>query len=383
MDTAMPTTMTQSEADVRSLLFQDRMHSMLSEAATAVLVSIGHRRGLFALLAEMGSATAEDLSTSCGLGERQLTSWLDCMSSAGIVSRDGESGRYSIPGYGIDALLGSATGSSAAALSQYIGLFGNVEGLVSDSMAHRCGVHPREYQRQLEIEDGIEQEAACVALEEVLSLAPGMKRKLEIGAMVLQPDCGSGQLLAHLARRYPRSRFIGYDRNPAAIRMARKLQLRNNAHNLSFDETGNPPEGSGNRFDLVIVNCGLRNQADAGTYLGQLHALLTSDGVLLLRELRRPAEGQQDRLAAFMHAYESMVGIPQAIATGQPEANAQPHLDGMGIQLIRAGFTPGSLSGSDSDVLADWLFTSKVNMAPRLIDPDRYEFGAFIGRLSN
>lgn len=133
----------------------------------------------------------------------------------------------------------------------------------------------------------------------------------------------------------------------------------------------------------MIVNCGLRNQADAGTYLGQLHALLTSDGVLLLRELRRPAEGQQDRLAAFMHAYESMVGIPQAIATGQPEANAQPHLDGMGIQLIRAGFTPGSLSGSDSDVLADWLFTSKVNMAPRLIDPDRYEFGAFIGRLSN
>src|SRR5690606_21363034 len=171
-----------------------------------------------------------------------------------------------------------------------------------------------------------------------------------------------GQLLASLSERYPRSTFIGYDRNPMAIRMARKLQLGHNRRNLQFKEGTAGSHGSMQGFSVVVANCVLLCEREPQAFLLQMHRVLAEDGHLLLRGIRSPREGsEQDRLAAFLHAHGCMIRIPQAIATGQADSGTIPHLTQYGFLLTRAGFAAGRMPESEGDPLAQWLVTRRVS----------------------
>ncbi len=334
--------MTDQAPDIRTDFFADRMQTMLSEASAALMVSIGHRCGLFSAVSRLDWFSAENLSTSTGLSERFLCSWLDCLSAAGILECDAENGTYRLPRQHAAVLTDGGAVANMASQMQQVAMLAGVEGLVADSFRHRQGVHPLTYTRFQEINGAVSRDGATDSLESIISLAPGMQGKLERGVAVLEVGCGSGELLTALARRFPRSRFRGIDISDKAIRLARKLQLRSCCPNLEFEQCSMLSQPEAMQYDLVLACNVVRNCSDSEAMLSAIHLSLRIDGLLVMCESQTSPDSHRtgkDRLEAYHHAYECMVSLPQALALGGGRANAFPDDAELGGMLTRIGFS--------------------------------------------
>ena len=87
-----------AEAEVAgSAEFAERMIHMLNEAMLALMVSVGHRTGLFDVMAAMPTATSAEIAAGAALDERYVREWLAAMTTGRIVDHDGAAGSFSLP----------------------------------------------------------------------------------------------------------------------------------------------------------------------------------------------------------------------------------------------------------------------------------------------
>src|ERR1700683_3939213 len=77
--------------------FADRMLRMTNEAALALMVSVGHRTGLFDVMAAMPAASSAEIASRAALEERYVREWLAVMTTGRIVEHDGATGSYALP----------------------------------------------------------------------------------------------------------------------------------------------------------------------------------------------------------------------------------------------------------------------------------------------
>src|SRR5512134_909199 len=78
-----------------SALNPDALHQLVGQvitdlgaAANGALVILGDRLGIYSALADVGSATSQELARKTGLDERQLREWLSAQAASGYVSYD-------------------------------------------------------------------------------------------------------------------------------------------------------------------------------------------------------------------------------------------------------------------------------------------------------
>jgi hypothetical protein len=74
--------------------FAERMIHMMNEGALALMVSVGHRTGLFDAMAAMPAATSAQIASGAGLDERYVREWLAAMTTGRIVDHDGVAGTF-------------------------------------------------------------------------------------------------------------------------------------------------------------------------------------------------------------------------------------------------------------------------------------------------
>lgn len=81
--------------------FAKRLLTALNHGALCLMVSIGHRTGLFDVMHEMDPATSEEIAVRAGLNERYVREWLGAMvtgaSLTSILSAAGIGCRPSTP----------------------------------------------------------------------------------------------------------------------------------------------------------------------------------------------------------------------------------------------------------------------------------------------
>src|SRR5215467_14720950 len=77
--------------------FARRMVHMLNEAALALMVSVGHRTGLFDVMAAMPAATSSEIASAAALDERYVREWLAAMTTGRIVDHDGSTESFVLP----------------------------------------------------------------------------------------------------------------------------------------------------------------------------------------------------------------------------------------------------------------------------------------------
>jgi hypothetical protein len=65
----------------RSEAFAQQLVGALNGAATTLMTSIGHRTGLFDVLAVTGALTSEQLAQQAGLNERYVREWLSAQAA--------------------------------------------------------------------------------------------------------------------------------------------------------------------------------------------------------------------------------------------------------------------------------------------------------------
>ena len=113
---------------------------MMNEASLALMVSVGHRTGLFDVMASMPAATSAEIASRASLDERYVREWLAAMSTGRIVEHDGATGSYALPA-GHAAWLTRAAGMNNLAVGmQYVGLMALVEDQIVDCFRRGGGV---------------------------------------------------------------------------------------------------------------------------------------------------------------------------------------------------------------------------------------------------
>ena len=78
-------------------VFAGQVLDVVSNAATALTLSIGHRTGLFDTMAELPPSTSQQIAEAAGLQERYVREWLGAMLVGGVVRHDPAAERGRLP----------------------------------------------------------------------------------------------------------------------------------------------------------------------------------------------------------------------------------------------------------------------------------------------
>jgi len=267
--------------------FAGTLLGILNNGATAMMISIGHRTGLFDAMYNAGPSNSVGLAQSAGLNERYVREWLGTMTTAQIVMYDPSTGLYELPTEHAKMLSQAAPESTPIANTmQWISVLGQVETKVVECFKNGGGVPYSAYDR---FHDVMAEESDGTTLagfdQGLFNLVDGLEQRLEDGIDVLDIACGKGHAMLELARRYPNSRFLGVDFSEEAIRDAQIKAFAADLTNIDFEIHDVAQLDQTNKFDLVTAFDAIHDQRDPIAVLANIRRALKPDGTFLMQDI--------------------------------------------------------------------------------------------------
>ncbi len=317
----MPGTATRSSLDVSAAeAFAARMLETINHAALALMTSLGHRTGLFDAMAALPPSTSAEIASESGLDERYVREWLGAMVTGRFVEHDAAAGTYDLPAEHAVCLTRAASPDNLACTAQWIAVLGGVEDDVVDCFREGGGVP---YERFRRFHDVMAEESAQTVVSSltgaILPLVPGLVNRLRDGIDVLDVGCGSGRALNHLARTFPRSRFVGYDISDDALGRARSEARTRGASNVQFRHVDAAAIEDVGAFDLITAFDAIHDQARPAAALKCVRRALRPDGVFLMQDIDAASDvaGNVDHpLGPFLYAISTMHCMSVSLAQG-------------------------------------------------------------------
>ena len=313
--------MTTNELDQQtSEAFAERMLNVINDAAIALMMSIGHRTGLFDAMAGLPPSTSEGIASAANLNERYVREWLAAMVVGRIVEHDPEDGTYYLPPEHATWLTRGATPDNIAVAAQFIPVLASVEDRVVESFRRGGGVPYSAYARFHEVmaEDSGQTVVAALT-DSIRPLVPGLTERLEEGIDVLDVGCGSGRALNLLARKFPNSRFVGYDFSEEAIARARTEAEEHGTTSVRFEVRDVAALDEKEHYDLITTFDAIHDQAKPAAVLKGIAAALRDDGVYLMQDIAGSSHLHNNLdhpLGPFMYTVSTMHCMTVSLAQG-------------------------------------------------------------------
>ena len=323
--------------------FAERMTRMLNEAALALMVSVGHRTGLFDVMAAMPETTSAEIASGAALDERYVREWLAAMTTGGIVKHDGAMGTFSLPADHAAWLTRSAGPDNLAIQAQYIGLLALVEDQIVDCFRRGGGVpysaFPK-FQALMAEDSGAAHDASLIGV--TLPLVPGLVDRLRDGIDVADVGCGSGHAVNLMADAFPRSRFVGFDLSDIGLAAAAAEASHKALTNARFEKRDAARLGETARYDLITTFDTVHDQARPDLVLAGIAQALRPGGSYLCVDIAassKLSDNLDHPLGPFLYTISCMHCMTVSLAE-----------DGMGLgamwgeqkarEMLRdAGFT--------------------------------------------
>jgi 2-polyprenyl-3-methyl-5-hydroxy-6-metoxy-1,4-benzoquinol methylase len=308
-----------SRAD-RAARFADRVGEILNAGAVAVMMSIGHRTGLFDVMARLTPSGSGAIAEAAALNERYVREWLAVMVTGGIVDYDPQRRLYSLPSDHAACLTRDGSLGNLAVHSQAVALLGAVQEHTLVCFETGGGLEYEHFPNfhQIMAEDSA-QTVTAQLFTTVLPLVDGIDSRLAAGIDVLDAGCGRGSALLAMAQRYPASRFTGYDLCTDAIEFAVAAARQANLDNVrfamrdlgEFDERG--------RYDFITSFDAVHDQRDPQDLLQRLHRALRPGGVYLMQDIGGSAALEINRdfpMAPLLYAISCAHCAPISLGQG-------------------------------------------------------------------
>ncbi len=343
--------------------FADRMLRAMNEAALALMVSVGHRTGLFDVMAAMPAATSAEIASRASLDERYVREWLAVMTTGRIVDHDGASGSYSLPADHAAWLTRAAGMQNLAVGMQYIGLIAMVEDQIVDCFRRGGGVPYSEFPRFHAVmaeDSGAVHDATL--LDVTLPLVPGLIDRLGHGIDVADIGCGSGHAVNLMAEAFPRSQFAGFDFSEAAIAAARLEAEGKGLANARFDKRDAAHLGEIGRFDFITTFDAVHDQARPDLMLAGIARALRPGGIYLCVDTSASstlAENLEHPLGPFLYTVSCMHCMTVSLADGGMGLGTMWGEQTAQMMLGEAGFTSVEAKRLDGDIVNTYIIASK------------------------
>ena len=363
----MSTSKTQADFDpAKAETFAGRVLTALNDGALCLMVSVGHRTGLFDTLRMLPPATSAEIAAQAGLHERYVREWLGAMVTAGVVEVDPATTRFVLPAEHAAFLTRAAAADNMAVFAQYIALLGGVEDDIVACFKQGGGVPYARYPRFHAVMAEDSGQSVLSSLEShILLLVPGLVDQLAAGIRVLDVGCGRGRIMHRLAELYPRSQFSGMDLSQEAIAYAREEAARQGLRNLEFVvtdlsafDTTAEPEG----FDFITTFDAVHDQARPLSVLKGIHRALKSTGVYLMQDIKGSSDVHNNiahPIGTFLYTVSCMHCMTVSLAQGGEGLGAMWGEEKTREYLQRAGFRTIETHQLTHDIQNNWYVVRK------------------------
>jgi len=323
--------------------FGGRLLQTLNQGALTLLLSLGHRSGLFDTMATLPPSTSTDIATAAGLSERYVREWLGGVLVAGVVQHEPAAGTWHLPAEHAALLTRAAAPNNLAAFMQYIPLLGTVEDRVLHCFRHGGGVPYSAFGRFHEVmADDSGQTVVAALNDHILPLIPGLREKLEAGIDMLDVGCGRGRALLALARQFPRSRFTGLDFSTEAIAYAEKQARLDGLDNLHYVRADAAAMTFDHAFDFIATFDAIHDQARPDLVLAGIHRALRPGGTYLMQDIRassQPHKNVDHPVGTMLYTISTMHCMTVSLAEGGMGLGTMWGEERARTMLAAAGFT--------------------------------------------
>ncbi len=334
--------------------FAEKLLEILNHGATALLISIGHRTGLFDAISDGVPRTSEEVAEATGLNERYIREWLAGMLVGRIVQHDSSTGKYQLPVEHGRLLSRKSPADNMAVFAQYLPTLAQVEDQVVDCFRHGGGVPYEAFPRFHDVmaEDSGQSVVPVIATE-IVALFPGLKDRLIDGIEVLDIGCGRGRALMQLAAAYPQSRFTGYDLNPDVVSHATAEAGRCGLRNLRFEQKDLTHWDEVERFDWITALDAIHDQARPDLVLAAIRRALREGGYFLMQDIDASSEPQDNMnhpIGSLLYTVSCMHCMTVSLAQGGMGLGAMWGVQLAESMLRNAGFSDITIHRFPHDV---------------------------------
>jgi SAM-dependent methyltransferase len=341
-------------ADPAEAAFAETLIATMRNAATGIMISVGHRTHLFEAMKE-GPATSFELAERAHLDERYVREWLGAMVTSGIATIDRATRLYSLPAAHAAFLGRDAASGNMAGMFQFVAVMGAVESRIVDCFHSGGGVPYEAYERFHEVMAEESAGTVVAAIEDmIVPLIPGLAKRLEAGIAVADVGCGQGKALNRLAALYPASRFTGFDLCEETVAAARAEAMALGLSNVEFEQRDATYLSASDGFDLIFTFDAVHDQAHPAAVLANIRRLLKPGGVYLMQDIdsRSDVADNVDRpLAPFIYAISCMHCMSVSLAQGGVGLGAAWGEELATAMLKDAGFTSVEAHRLDHDIV--------------------------------
>lgn len=337
----------------------------LNKSSLSLMISIGHRVGLFDVMSEMDPATSGEVAARSELNERYVREWLGAMVTGGVVDYDASTKTFHLPAEHAAYLTRKAGADNIAVFAQYTAVMGAVEDEIVKCFRNGGGVHYEKFHRFHEVMAEDSGQSVLSSLEtHILPLVPGLASKLHSGIEVLDVGCGSGKIINKLAALFPKSHFTGIDLSEEAIAAAQTSAVEAGNKNVSFivkdlsdfDQTA-PDE----KYDLITTFDAIHDQGKPLNVLKGIRRALKPEGVYLMQDISGTGHLEKDvqhPIGTFLYTISCMHCMTVSLAQDGEGLGAMWGEEKTKDYLIKAGFSSVETNKLAHDIQNNWYVVS-------------------------
>jgi SAM-dependent methyltransferase len=322
--------------------FMQKAVGDLGAAASAVMVLIGDKLGLYKAMAEAGPVTPADLAKLTGTIERYVREWLGNQAAGGYVSYDPATGKYTLPPEQAFALADETSPAFFPGGFQVVAAMFQAEPRISENFKTGQGLDWGDHDHRLF--EGTERFFRSSYNGHLISswipALEGVEAKLKAGAKVADVGCGLGASTILLAKSYPNSKFYGFDYHEPSIEMAReRAEKAGVAGRITF-ETAKSTDFPGEDFDLVCHFDCLHDMGDPEGAGRHVLRTLKKDGTWMIVEpfAGDRSEDNHNPVGRVFYAASTTICVPASLAQDGIALGAQAGEERLREIAVKAGF---------------------------------------------
>jgi ubiquinone/menaquinone biosynthesis C-methylase UbiE len=346
--------------------FASHLLVTLNGGALSLMISVGHRTGLFDAMRGLPPATSQEIADKAKLNERYVREWLGAMVTGEVIEVDAVTNKFVLPAEHAAFVTRPAGADNMAVFAQYIPLLGGVEDEIVECFHNGGGVPYAKFPRFHEVMAEDSGQSVLSALEShILPLVPGLSDRLTAGIQMLDVGCGRGRIMIRLAELFPKSRFTGIDLSSEAILFAWQEAAEKKLRNVEFivaNLSDFDQKAERAAFDFITTFDAIHDQPRPLNVLKGIYRALKADGVYLMQDIKGSSHVHKNidhPLGTLLYTVSCMHCMTVSLAQGGEGLGAMWGEEKTREYLQNAGFGSVDKHELAHDIQNNWYVVRK------------------------
>lgn len=258
----------------------------LSAGYGGVMVSLGHRLGLYKAMAGAGPLTSWELAGRAGCAERYVREWLGSQVAGGYVAHHAASNTFELTP---EQALVLATEDSPVFIPNAWAVPASMwadEEKAIDAFRTGSGIPWGDHDGRLfcGVAAFYRNAYAASLVPEWLPALDGVVEKLDAGGLVADVGCGHGHSTVLMAKAFQKTQFRGFDTHGQSVEEARTVAAEAGVAERTRFATARADDYPGAGYDLICFFDCLHDMGDPVAAARHAAGALAPDGTVMLVE---------------------------------------------------------------------------------------------------